>query len=123
MEPWVAGIVTTIVLGLIATIWRTNSRSIDIIERRIDDAEIEVQNISQSIVEHSGHISAIKDNCSRCKESTMSEPGFRNILREELRDFEVRIKAELTNSIKLELIENGYISPVKPARKRNVEKA
>lgn len=120
---WLAGIALTLIFTLIGVIWKSNLKIGDEHEKRIDQLEGEHQDAMQKLVEHRSAIESIRENCSKRQQSTVGETHIRNIFREELRDFEVRIKKELTNSIKLELIENGYISPVEPARKRNVDKA
>jgi len=120
---WLAGIALSLIFTLIGVIWKSNQKIGDEHEKRIDQLEGEHQDAMQKLVEHRSAIESIRENCSKRQQSTVGETHIRNIFREELRDFEVRIKKELTNSIKLELIENGYISPVEPARKRNVDKA
>ena len=121
---WLAGIALSLIFTLIGVIWKSNQKIGDEHEKRIDQLEGEHQDAMQKLVEHRSAIESIRENCSKRQQSTVGETHIRNIFREELRDFEVRIKKELTNSIKLGLIEDGYISPVKPnARKRSVDKA
>lgn len=124
MTQWLAGIAITLIFTLIGVIWKSNQKIGDEHEKRIDQLEVDHQEVVQRIVEQHSSLVNIQERCKQREGATMSETHMRSIFREELRDFEVRIKKELTTSIKLGLIEDGYISPVKPnTRKRNVEKA
>jgi plasmid stability protein len=119
---WIAGIAISIILTLIGIIWKSMQKQSDTMQIRIDDLEGELGKAIQKNQHSEAMIEAIRENCARHHKTDMAENDIRNIFREELKEFETRIKKEITASIKLTLIEEGYITPVKSTRKRNVEK-
>lgn len=119
---WIAGIAISIILALIGVIWKIMQKQADLMEIRIDELEAENGKIMQATQHNLSTIETIKENCARHHKTDMAENDIRNIFREELKEFETRIKKEITASIKLTLIEEGYITPVKATRKKNVEK-
>lgn len=120
MELWIAGIAISIILTLIGTIWKSSQKDNDAQDIRIDDLEQQQQQNNQQISQCKSAIESIRENCARHHKNDIGESNIRIMLREELRDFEVRIKQEIISSMKLTLIEEGYITPqTKTARKRN----
>ena len=120
---WIAGIAVSVILTLIGIIWKANQKQSDLHQIRIDELDQEFNNLKQRTESNCSSIEAIKENCARHHKTDMAEIDIRNIFREELKEFEARIKKEITASINLTLIEEGYITPIKATRKRNVEKA
>ena len=124
MEPWLQIAIPTIIgliFSLIAVIWKTNQRVNETHAIKIDALESDVNLAIQMARGHDLAIVGIKDTCNQRKQTTVGEVHIRSIFREELKEFERRMKSEITNSIKLSLLEDGYIKPSQQ-RKRNVAK-
>lgn len=119
---WLAGIAISLIFTLIGAIWKTNQKVNDDHKTRLEELDSSVNHISQVLVENKSAIESIKDTCNQRKQTTVGEVHIRSIFREELKEFERRMKSEITNSIKLSLLEDGYIKPSQQ-RKRNVAKA
>lgn len=126
MEPWMQiAIPTTIglIFSLIAVIWKTNQRVNETHAIKIDALESDINMAIQMARGHDLAIVGIKETCKAREHTNVGENRIQAIFREELKEFEKRMKAEITTSIKLSLLEDGYIKPAPATRKRNVAKS
>lgn len=126
MEPWMQiAIPTTIglIFSLIAVIWKTNQRVNETHAIKIDALESDINMAIQMARDHDLAIVGIKETCKAREHTNVGESRIQAIFREELKEFEKRMKAEITTSIKLSLLEDGYIKPAPATRKRNVAKS
>lgn len=126
MEPWMQIAIPTIIgliFSLIAVIWKTNQRVNETHAIKIDALESDVNLAIQMARGHDLAIVGIKETCKAREHTNVGENRIQAIFREELKEFEKRMKTEITTSIKLSLLEDGYIKPAPATRKRNVAKS
>lgn len=126
MEPWMQlaiPITIGLIFSLIAAIWKTNQRVNETHAIKIDALESDVNMAIQMARGHDLALAGIKETCKARERTNVGENRIQAIFREELKEFEKRMKTEITTSIKLSLLEDGYIKPAPATRKRNVAKS
>jgi len=96
---WVVGALFSIVIGLIGYVWKGSSTS------AAKQSET-IAEMGKTLATHSSEIEAINRQCQNRLATTVTEERIRHIFREETQS----LKETISDSIRLKLIEDGYLS-------------
>lgn len=95
---WIVGALFSIVLGLIGFVWKGNSNSI---ARQAETITL----FGNTLATHTNQITEIQSKCKTHDSTAITETQIRRIFREETQS----LKESLSDSIRLKLIEDGYL--------------
>ena len=108
---WVSSLLITLCIALVAAIWRSQQKTVDWIKAQMEAA-------ASTVATHDAEIKGIRDKCLQRDGSRIDENGMRKIMREELD----RFRTDITDSIKLKFLEEGYIKQSSAAKRTSVKK-